>query len=188
MEAGKGAWRAPAGPGLAAAAAGCRPGRRRGRGRGRGRRGRRRRGQWRRRRGRGRRGRGRACLQRRRLVPASDGARALICVERRDSAELDRAVLGEVLRRPLQRLGHVRSVDDHRLLTVTASLELAGDWRHLIAVGGIIAAANVEERHLLLLEEEIGAEERIGRPGEEKMSLEAPAAEERPGRPGTQRG
>jgi len=84
-------------------------------------------------------------------------------VEGRDSAELDRAVLGEVLRRPLQRLGHFRRVDDHCLLTVAASLELAGDWRHLIAVCGIIAAANVEERHLLLLVEKIGVvEEKIG--------------------------
>ena len=111
----------------------------------------------------------RARLQHRRLMPAGDGARALLVVEGRDSAELDRAVLGQVLRRPLQRLGHIRRVDDHRLLTVAASLELAGDSRHLIAVGGVIAAANVEERHLLLLVEKIGVVEKIGRAAEEKI-------------------
>mmetsp|Transcript_3908 Transcript_3908/g.11682 ORF Transcript_3908/g.11682 Transcript_3908/m.11682 type:complete len:410 (-) Transcript_3908:27-1256(-) len=78
------------------------------------------------------------------LVPAGDAALPLRLVEGRDRAELNRAVLGEVFARPLERLADVRRVDDHRLLAVAAPLLLADHRRHLVPVRWIIATADVE--------------------------------------------
>ena len=82
-------------------------------------------------------------------MPARDRARALLVVEGGDGAELDGAVLGEVLGGALERLGHLRGVDNHRLLAVSAALLLALHGGHLVAVGGVIPTANVEKRHLV---------------------------------------
>ena len=83
-------------------------------------------------------------------MPAVDGAGALLLVERRDGAELDRAVLDDVLPRPLQRLADVVRVHEHRLLAVADALLLPDDRRHFVPVRGVVAAANVEERHDLI--------------------------------------
>lgn len=66
-----------------------------------------------------------------RVVRAVHRARADLGVVLRDGAELDGAVLGEVLGRPLEGARHVARVHDHRLDAVAAALNLTDDAGHL---------------------------------------------------------
>mmetsp|Transcript_46843 Transcript_46843/g.130148 ORF Transcript_46843/g.130148 Transcript_46843/m.130148 type:complete len:527 (-) Transcript_46843:50-1630(-) len=91
-------------------------------------------------------------LQHRRFVPAGDRARALVHVEPRHvRAQFDRAVLGQVLRRPLQRLCDVGRVREHSALAVAAPLLLADDRRHLVAICRVVPTTDVDKRHLFLI-------------------------------------